>query len=562
MAQIKVNIRDVVCGTCSASFSQDDIFYLEDGDYLCEKCFDTFEAGEENDYLCYFVDSGIGNLILDKASLQAIRNGIFCIKRTRDFLTVYNELSGRATMQYYLKYVIRDYFLLEKYKFKSVLIFSVYNRMDEEDFYENLDDFSWLIDRYKSICGCSKIYLVLNDDKQVVGLSDTPFSNLKAFNFSCCSIASDTIMVDQFKEKFSNDIGRCTRKFLKNYSPKLMLSYCQQRIQGQDKNLKAAVYQIYRYLQLVASNEDFTAQNWLLTAPSGCGKTEFYRCIRDFFKDYNITVPVVYIDLSLITEEGYKGTNSTAIPKTILEQNIKCEGRAICFLDEADKKCIPSYTSRNTNVNAAIQSNLLTLIEGNTMSTEVDDKSYMFDSSKTMFVMMGSFQSVRQEKIEKVNKQSKKLGFFSDNSGISPQQNERDEFFADITLEDMIDFGMQEELAGRLSQVVNFHKISKEDMSRLILIKAKEISKEIGVEIELTAKAQQDFLEVSYTNLGVRRPMNLIRELAQNAIAQIFFEKDIDLETTKIVITSAESAHVKSMEEKSCEKTKQNCQEI
>lgn len=267
---------------------------------------------------------------------------------------------------------------------------------------------------------------------------------------------------------------------LNTFQSNELLEYCQGRVQGQGLQLKTAVYYIYNYMQSVASGEPFNAQNCGLTAPSGSGKTEFYRAVKDFFEIHNIPIPVVQIDLSQITEEGYKGSNPSSIPKRMLADAPNSGGIGICFLDEADKKCVPSYTSHGDNINAAVQSNLLTLIEGIKLNVDMDDSMEDFDSNLTMFILMGAFQDARHKKSHK----TRSLGFLSeldDGKNKNTTEKTADSFYDDLTIQDIIDFGMQEELAGRLVQVINFHRLSKKAMRKLIRCKVNEISNEIEI---------------------------------------------------------------------------------
>lgn len=294
-------------------------------------------------------------------------------------------------------------------------------------------------------------------------------------------------------------------------------------------------------MQSVASGEPFHAQNWILTAPSGSGKTEFFRSVKDFCEIHNIPIPIIQIDLSQITEEGYKGSNPSAIPKRILADAPKSGGIGICFLDEADKKCIPSYSSGGIDINAAVQSNLLTMIEGIKLKVDMDDDEEPFDSNLTMFVLMGAFQDARHKK----SRQKNSLGFLSDpDTNRNTTEKTVDSFYDDLTMQDIIDFGMQEELAGRLVQVINFHKLSKKAMRKLIRCKVNEISNEIGIGIEITKAAESALLDIAFGSLGVRRPMNLIKELAQNTVAEVFFEKGFDSSNEKVVIESLNHARI------------------
>ena len=192
---------------------------------------------------------------------------------------------------------------------------------------------------------------------------------------------------------------------------------------------------------------------------------------------------------------------------------------------------MPSYGSNNVNINAAIQSNMLTLIEG----TKIED----FDSSKTMFVFLGAFQYLRDRK----QKESKQLkSGFRKGSG---QVDESEAFYEDIELNDMIEQGMLEELAGRITSVINFHKISERQMRNIIRDKAKQIGDEIGFAIRITDKGLKELMEIAYTNLGVRKPMNVIRELALGVVAHQTIFGDTDNDSSEIVISGLEKVRLK-----------------
>ena len=82
-------------------------------------------------------------------------------------------------------------------------------------------------------------------------------------------------------------------------------------------------------------------------------------------------------------------------------------------------------------------------------------------------------------------------------------------------------------------------------MRDVIKSKAEEISAQIGANIELSEKAESELLKISYGALGIRNPMNKIRELAQNALAEIFFDDDFGETEKTVVIDSLTDARVK-----------------
>jgi ATP-dependent protease Clp ATPase subunit len=161
-----------------------------------------------------------------------------------------------------------------------------------------------------------------------------------------------------------------------------------------------------------------------------------------------------------------------------------------------------------------------------------------------MFVFMGSFQDVRNEKQKRSRTSAVGFGASFENSGSVTAAD--DKFHEELTMQDMIDYGMLEELAGRITLLINFHKLSRDDMKRLIDCKVKEISKECGFDIELTKQAEEKLVDVSYGSLGLRHPMNLIKNLSRNAVADVFFDNGFAYRRNKVVITSLETAEIQS----------------
>ena len=332
----------------------------------------------------------------------------------------------------------------------------------------------------------------------------------------------------------------CTAGNQKN-DPNDLLAYCENRVQGQDLELRKAVFLIWQYLQCIMRGKTFQAANWFLSAPSGCGKTELYRTVRKFFQDHHIPIPVIQIDLSRITEEGFKGLDPSGIIDLIKIEQRETTGYAICFLDEADKKLLPSYDVHGENVNQSVQSGLLTLIEGTTSEMDKDGFSKCFDTSKTMFVFMGAFQDLRNDR-QKRAACSHTVGF--NISDTEESINATDSFYSPITIDDIIRFGMVEELAGRIQQVINFRRMSDDSMLHLIRCKTDEIGEEMGIHIELSDQAERELLSIAFGNLGLRTPLNRIRELVINTIAAAFFDGNIKENEICIQIRNMKEAQI------------------
>ena len=369
---------------------------------------------------------------------------------------------------------------------------------------------------------CRAEYILIDNSRNVCGFTSTPNLPVELIttdeslrNRICC------IHRDALEQQYDNtDFAVSCRDAIQNLDPADLIRYCESRIQGQGTELKKAMFLIWQYLQSISRGEPFQAYNWFLTAPSGCGKTELFRTVRTYFKEHQVPVPVIQIDLSRVTEEGFKGMDPSEIVKVIVNENSHTNGYAICFLDEADKKLYPSYNSQGQDVNAQVQSNLLTMVEGCKCTVEIDDETVDFDTSKTMFIFMGAFQALRSSRQNRITAPHT-LGFMT---AATVPADASETFYSPISIEDMINEGLQEELAGRIQQVVNFRRMSDESMLALIQSKTREISGELGFEIRLTERAEQELLSVAFGNLGVRKPLNKIREIALNTVSARFFD--------------------------------------
>ncbi len=318
--------------------------------------------------------------------------------------------------------------------------------------------------------------------------------------------------------------------------------YCACRIIGQDSELKKAVYLVWEYIESVAGGNDARPANWMLTAPSGMGKTEFYRCIHDFFKLHDVPIPVLQIDMSKMSVFGFRGNNTVTFVYAINAAS-SCyrslpRGTAICFLDESDKIFKPSFDSHGKDIHSSVQANLLTIIEGSKNAADSN-----VDTRRTMFVFLGAFQDLRDRKF----KEAKMISEFFENDEAMPQAS--DEFYSDVSIEDMIEEGLIEELAGRMTSVVNFHKIEEKQMKKIIAAKAEAVSKEIGCPVRITRSAINELMTIAYSNLGVRKPVSKIKELALNALANHVIS-GLDKNDVTVVICGLEKARLERRREK------------
>lgn len=527
-----------VCN-CRRLITDEDIFYKVGGSICCKKC----AEGKPDAVPCMFADDTVMELIV-KEKFKSLPNGIYRLRAYRGNFLIREKLESADASKIR---VLTDHgsYILEKRTEGFMLRFHVGNYTHRDFFdltdyeYEELDN---LIDR----CGERDLKLIC-EGEFVIGISVVPRAGVYKNSFVCYEHSFELIDAGNVARKYikTEEITKMEKKRT-NISAKDMLEYFENRLIGQQTEIRKIVYLFCEYLRMAESGKDFKAPNWVLTAPSGCGKTEIYRILRDYFRDRGIDIPVLQIDLSLFSEAGYKGKEISDIIDAIAAANEKGDGAAIVFLDEADKKFVPSISSSGADFNAAAQANLLTLVEGSIHEVKKLRRVVQtIDTNKTMFVFMGAFQTIRDSR-QKNSAEKRRLGFGTDHETKS---DHTDRFYDDITIDDMIEFGMLEELAGRMEQVINLHRLSEKDMCRLISEKARLVAEETGITIELDEDAVTSFLDVAYTNLGIRGVTNSIKRLVCEKLTNVYFADDFDRSKCIVWIISPDLAMV-GVEEK------------
>ena len=216
-------------------------------------------------------------------------------------------------------------------------------------------------------------------------------------------------------------------------------------IVGQDAACRAAALIVYNHFERRPSVS-------LFVGPTGCGKTEIWRALRREYSADN----VVIIDASTLTAEGWKGSNKISSIFRSIRPNRR--GRCILVLDEFDKVLEPQYGAQGTNYSDLIQNQLLRLCDHDTLffgAGDDSDSALSVDCAGVSVVMLGAFSRLRERKAHN----QKHIGF-----GSAPAEDIQAE---EITVDDLIEYGMRAELAGRINRIVCMDPLSVQDLLRI-----------------------------------------------------------------------------------------------
>ena len=278
-------------------------------------------------------------------------------------------------------------------------------------------------------------------------------------------------------------------------SPREIYEYLDQNVIGQTEAKKAVA-------SLAFEQSRGRRRNLFIVGPSGSGKTELLRTLQKID-------PLVYIfDAANITNEGFKGDIKYY---SVFKEMISCgfgkwqAEHSIVVFDEFDKIVTPFYTSHDENVSSSIQAEFLKMVEGTTLS--IRDRA--IDTSNVCFVFLGAFEELREKLKKKAHRKSLGFGESLESSDIHLAEE------PELNMRDLIDYGLRNELAGRIGKIVQVNALTGENYERIIRdVMSKKVAQEYGIEkFDISDEVISDIAkEAMNSGMGARDAYNLITD--------------------------------------------------
>jgi ATP-dependent Clp protease ATP-binding subunit ClpX len=288
-------------------------------------------------------------------------------------------------------------------------------------------------------------------------------------------------------------------------TPTEIIRYLDRFVYGQEqakRDLAVSVYNHYlalAYRDGAAGRDDFGKQHILLFGPTGCGKTYLVRTVAQL-----LGVPVSFASATSLVETGYVGNPVDSVIRNLLtaaNHDVYLAQRGIVFLDEIDKIRRSAGVVRDVS-GEGVQNGLLALLDGCIVNVPRGDTTYRVDVGQVLFICTGAF--VGLPAIIRRRLGSQQLGFRRPPPGGVDERSD-DWAFAQVTPEDLEEYGFIPEFIGRFSTLSALQSLSREALARIltetedsILEKQKVLFGLHGIDLRFTPAAIDAIAEQAY----------------------------------------------------------------
>ena len=330
---------------------------------------------------------------------------------------------------------------------------------------------------------------------------------------------------------------------------------------GQERGTKAIAMAVAQHL-IATQHPDGQTDNVILIGPTGCGKTETFRCLQRLETKFGCPVLMVNV-LDYAATKSWQGDSITEIFAQVIERAAsiydelyyhdecmekqkasitKIANRAIVLLDEFDKISLCG-DGKSRQFMKEYQSNLLKIIEGNTYDIgtlthkrkvsknggsgyPIENSDCILltdmtvDTTNMLFIALGAFEGLErittnrleQEQYAKdfrafqyTNYQNTYLGFLAQPHPVKTKPISYTYEQLIPSTEDLIEYGFMRELIGRIT-IRAVYKPLNEDALIDIMLHAK-------------SSAYKDFQrKFRSINHDLRCSRSALREIARIAI--------------------------------------------
>ena len=263
-------------------------------------------------------------------------------------------------------------------------------------------------------------------------------------------------------------------------TPPDIVHHLDQYVIGQQVAKKTLAVAIYNHLKRITTPEidgvSIDKSNILMIGSSGSGKTLMVSTLSKI-----LNVPFATVDATSLSQTGYVGLDPEECLTRLFqaaENDLERAQKGIIFIDEIDKIGRKSGENVSTTRDVSgegVQQALLKIIEGNDVKftpaggrKNPNGEFVTMNTRNILFILGGAFEGLAKHIAARSQVRETGMGFLG--TVRDPEQAPKNfELVQQVTVEDLISFGMIPELVGRIPVIVPFEDLDEDTLIRILV---------------------------------------------------------------------------------------------